>query len=380
MASYESTCALFASGRAQCWGDNSLGQLGIGLLSRAEPRPVAVRDGWGRVLSGQRSFGLGLSHGCAAFDDGSARCWGTGWWGQIGDGVLGPNHVVAVPSTVIDDEGRALHGVAQARGGGSFSCALLEDTTARCWGDNGAGQLGTGSNGAMQPFASAPVFDAFGGGALRGVSQLALGSNFGCALLADSTVRCWGENAEGELGRGAEGPPDPVPRPVVDAGGEMVRGASQIAAGPYHACAVVEGGGVSCWGSNAFGQLGTGSEALFTPAAVAVVDEGGVALRGARQIALNDPSCAALDDTSLRCWGDNAFGQVGDGTSGGPVRRAVAVRDASGGVLGGVLEVAPGSTHVCARRQDDSVLCWGGNNAGQLGGGTTAGLSPAPAP
>jgi alpha-tubulin suppressor-like RCC1 family protein len=184
------------------------------------------------------------------------------------------------------------------------------------------------------------------------VAQLDVGGNTTCAVMTDTTVSCWGENSEGQLGNLllAPGSSTSVPVPVTG-----LVGATEVRVGGRHACALVAGGQVRCWGANHLGQLGDGT---FTRSNVAVAVQG---LAGVQQLSLDgDRSCALLPDDTVACWGFEA----GPGSTPGGVPTTVAG-------LYGVDEVSTGAFHTCALAGGE-VSCWGRNAFGQLGNGSTS--------
>ena len=176
------------------------------------------------------------------------------------------------------------------------TCALLSDGTVRCWGRNLEGQLGGGTT---ADASSTPVVVP----GLKDVTAISLGGYFGCALLSDGTVRCWGQNTAGQLGDGTQ-TSSATPVPV-----SGLTGAVEIACGGFHCCARLQDGTASCWGSNNNGQLGDGTTSdSHTPVLVADITRAtGVSLR-------TSFSCALIEDGTARCWGNNYDGQIGDGT------------------------------------------------------------------
>lgn len=194
---------------------------------------------------------------------------------------------------------------------------------------------------------------------------IALGFNHGCARMLDGTVRCWGDNAAGELGDGAEltPPPDPSLRPKKV---PSVSDAIAVASGLAHSCIVHAKGTVSCWGVNTFGQLGDGT----TTRSSKPVDVKGItnatALAGG-----NSTTCALLADKTVMCWGYNGSGNLGDGTT-KAASTPVKVKN-----LSNVVGIAAAADHTCAIVDGGRLYCWGGNKTGQLGLGT---LEPTTAP
>jgi len=216
--------------------------------------------------------------------------------------------------------------------GSGFACVLRSGGTVECWGNNYDGELGNGTSKGPQscdyvPYAcsTTPV----GVSGLSGVTAIAAGNADGCALLSSGTVECWGDNEWGQLGDGTStgpqtcGPPSGSRScsmtPVAVSG---LSGVTAIAAGGAHACALLSGGTVDCWGANFFGQLGNatssgpetcnGMACSSTPVTVP-------GLSGVRAIAAGgSESCALLTGGTIECWGDNTFGELGIGTSTGP--------------------------------------------------------------
>ena len=165
----------------------------------------------------------------------------------------------------------------------------MADGTAKCWGLGESGQRGDGT---FDTFALEPV--AVSG--LTGAVALAAGYGHACALLADATMRCWGGNGEGELGNGTTATPG-TPQPVAVSG---ISGATAIATGAYHTCAVLGNGTLRCWGRNGQGQLGDGT---FTNSSTPVPVSG---ITGVAAVSGGGGhTCALLTDGTVRCWGDN---------------------------------------------------------------------------
>ena len=234
IAGIDQTCALLDDGTLRCWGRNDEGQLGNGSMTDSLT-PVAVSG----LNSGVTAIaaGPGSLHTCAALNDGTARCWGWGIFGRLGDGTSMPRVTPVAVSNLSD-----VRAIAVDNG---HSCALLNSGAMRCWGGNFAGQLGNGS----MTDSSTPVVVM----GVSGVRAITLGGSHTCALLDDGTLRCWGNNNEGRLGNGNM---TDSPTPVTVSG---LSGVSIIDAGNGHTCAILSGNTVRCWGRNDEGQLGNGS-------------------------------------------------------------------------------------------------------------------------
>lgn len=320
----------------------------------------------------------GASSTCALRREGTARCWGNNRNGQLGNGRAGTTELVLVTVVTSNDDTRPLAGVAQLACGEAFCCAALRDSTARCWGDNAFGQLG---NASVTP-SPAPVVvgdPVEAGMPFRGVVEVAAGANFACARRTDGTVWCWGNNANGHLGTGAmdTSPLRSRPARVVAGGGssDPLADTVQLAAQAEHTCAVMRLGALRCWGRNHFGQLGHDASAYLyaaDPLAVGRVGEVVEARPGATH------TCARLRDGSVRCWGNNRLGALGDGTTANRSTPADVLVSAGGVGLRPVVGVACGADHACALVGDGTARCWGAGDVGQLGGGafTPAASSP----
>jgi alpha-tubulin suppressor-like RCC1 family protein len=232
------TCAL-AGGGVKCWGFNPQGQLGDG-TTNDHPTPVDVPG----LTSGVVAVAAGGHFTCAIVGGGGVKCWGDNSNGQLGDGTISERHT---PVSVTGLGGVSSLAASGHHLGGFFVCAIVGGG-AKCWGDNGHGQLGNGTT----TESHSPVAVS---GLSSGVVALAAGGNFACALLSSGGVKCWGANEHGELGDGSTNDRS-TPGDVVG----LTRGVSAIAAGSYHTCAVLTTGEVRCWGRNDLGQLGDGTK------------------------------------------------------------------------------------------------------------------------
>jgi len=240
--------------------------------------------------------------------------------------------------------------VAAISTGSLFACALLAGGSVSCWGYNASGQLG---NGTTSNSASPTAVVTLGGNA----TAITLGNQHACALFSSTgTVACWGNDAMGQLGDGMVASSE-VPKVVAG-----IAGATAIAAGEFHTCAVVAGGAVSCWGSDQYGQLGNGAATASSPP---VMVKG---VSNVTALAAGGRTTCAIANGALKCWGNNLSGQVGSGalTDGG-VLAPVDVIDVAGATA-----VSVGADHVCAVLPGGAVKCWGYNAFGEVGNGTTA--------
>ncbi len=322
------TCGLTTGGAIYCWGFNNKGQLGNGSTTNSAV-PVAV--------SGSLTFqavGAGSRHTCGLTTGGSVYCWG-----QNGEGQLGNGTTTDASSPVLAGSGYSAIAV-----GGLHTCALTTSGTAHCWGFNGFGSLG---NGTVTPsLTPTPV----SGGLV--FFTLSAGRYHTCGIMATTTY-CWGENFDGQVGDGST-TGRLVPTPV--AGGVTF---IAVSAGGFHVCGVkVSTFDAYCWGWNGFGQLGTGTALEHTgPVPIA----GSLALDS---IATGNEHTCALSAGKVYCWGWNNRGQLGDGTFSDLLTPVLASLPALT-----FTAVGAGEQHSCALA-GGLMYCWGANDVGQLGNGT----------
>ena len=233
-----------------------------------------------------------------------------------------------------------------------INCALTETGGVKCWGYNYYGQLGDGTKDDRHT----PV-DVAGLGS--GVAAISAGYKHTCALTSLGAVKCWGDNTFGQLGNGTT---TQSSTPVNVSG--LSSGVSAISVGEFHTCALTTTGGVKCWGDNSSGQLGVGDTTMVYSSIP--VNVSGL-LSGVGFISAGGSHTCALTTTNgVKCWGDNSFGQLGDGTA---VTKFAPVNVA--GLSNGVSAIRAGGSHTCALTTGSGLLCWGRNDYGQLGDGTT---------
>ncbi|NDG83684.1 MAG: choice-of-anchor D domain-containing protein [Proteobacteria bacterium] len=327
------SCALLQDSTLKCWGVNTNGQLGDGTTTN-RTAPVAVSG-----ISTAKAISLGTSHSCALLIDNSVMCWGLNASGQIGDNTK-TNRLTPVAVS-------GLTAVSDIRASTAHSCALLQDGTAKCWGNNANGELGDGT----LVLKTVPTVVT----GLSGVTSLQSGSNHNCALLNTGSVKCWGLNSSGQLGDGTT----TVRTNAVAI--TRLSGASAIALGANFSCAKLTDNSLKCWGNDSVGQLGDGTTTHApNPITASRVSQISSLTAG------NAHVCVTLPDTSVKCWGQNNFNQLGDGLT--PTRHP---SPATVPGISTAVAATVGASHTCALLADQSVLCWGANASGQLGDGTT---------
>lgn len=333
------TCSVTNTNRAYCWGRNEGGQLGDGTTTgRTAPRAVAGGLRF-RIVS------AGDDYTCGITTDDRAYCWGSDVYGTLGNGP-------SVGHTL--RPGRIVGGVRfrQLRTGSTHTCGVSTANVAYCWGDNSSGQLGIGSGSGTEE----PVRVKTGGLVFR---QVHAGAGHSCGLTQDNKVWCWGRNDLGQLGDGTQAN---RLAPVPVAGGLSF---TQLSLGSFHTCGVTTNQVAYCWGRNAY-TIGDGTAInRLTPTRVA----GGLRWRGVS--ASFSYTCGVTVTNDAYCWGSNSEGQLGDGTF-GPRKFHATPHIVSGGLKFDRLAGFRVSGHSCGVTTGDRAYCWGNNAFGQVGDGTRA--------
>ncbi len=306
-------------------------------------------------LTGVTSLGSGIDHTCAVMADTSVRCWGRNDYGQLGVGTT-TNRSIPTPVPGLSD-------VVSVRGGALFSCALQAAGTVWCWGRNSDGQLGNGTtDNTTLPHLVMGINNAV---------DIELGARFACALLATGGVKCWGTGGFGALGNGQGTTSDRYFESIpVEVSG--ISDATSLAVGGWHACVVLASGGAKCWGQDTYGQLGDHPFIYGQPVWSNVPVD--VALADVAAIRAGyDHTCATVASGSLYCWGENGFGQLGNGSTNpnGEINPQL-VSD-----VPGIVELTlEGGSASCVRLADGRTRCWGWSFHGQLGTTTTVNKTP----
>lgn len=290
--------------------------------------------------------------------------------GQMGDGTIGPNAVLPDVVRASIDAG-ALDGIVAVATEGSHMLALTSDGRVWAWGSDQYGQLGDGSPGDPRPTPQL-VRNASDSGVLEGIVAVAAGYRFSLALDGDGRVWAWGRNDHGQLGQGTVGGSDrSLPVAVKDSAGTgLLTGVASVAAGTDHVLAVTDDGRVWAWGSDDWGELGDGSSGAARPLPNLVRSPSGVGTLTAIASVEGafSHSLALGTDGRVWAWGNNNFGQIGDGTSGANRTIPVAVLPPSdAGQLSGVRAISSGDGFSLAVTSEGDVLGWGNNGLGQLG-------------
>ena len=429
-------CALFIDGSVRCWGRGEQFQLGDG-TGQNSTSPVSPMG-----ISAASQLTVGDYVSCVLQLNGEVWCWGANDYGQLGTG----NNMLTTLPVQAASVGTNVAAISAGQG---FVCTAYPNGTVTCWGRDDQGQLGGGRstgftatptnvpgvtvaavhlatdiNGASAEWTSTGNLYAWGSGdqgspwpdgtrqsnsplavtSAGTVTDVSFGRAFMCAVTSGGGVECWGQNSDGQDGNGSFATPTSIA--TVTGVGGAVAGATQVSAGYTHACALVAGGAVQCWGSNNHGQLGrNGATTHENRAALATVVTGQAAevraggewtcarivdgtvqcwgngalvsggtdalqpvtilgLAGATQLSLRSSHACAVDGSrNVLCWGDNEFLQTGVTTATPGTAMQV-----SG--IGAVTKVSAGDVMTCALLADQTVWCWGRNGHGQLGTGS----------
>ena len=284
----------------KCWGRNNNGQVGVAGGDQKNPQTVSL--GSGRTAT---SVYAGYHHTCAILDDQSVKCWGRNSEGELGIGSTTNQN----SPTTINSLGSGRHAISLALGQG-FTCALLDDGSIKCWGSDDDGRRGDGGgSGGLET--KSPPSTTISLPAGRTATQISAGEAHACALLDDGSVVCWGRNIEGELGDGTTTQRN---SPTATSSFGTGHKAVFVSVGYSHTCALLDDGGVRCWGSNNNGQLGDGTSIdKSSPQSTDINLGTGVTATGIS--AGGGHTCAMLNTGGMKCWGARGGGQLGDNSN-----------------------------------------------------------------
>ncbi len=353
-----SVTASFPS-QAIAWGSDSSGQLGVAGPLRVERNsPVPVAN-----ITNAVQLAAGGNHSLAVLADGTVQAWGANDSGQLGTES-------SLASSVEHDTPAPALGITNARqvaagAGGSHSLARLADGTVMAWGNNTSGQLGIGttSQGETPPVAVTGLSD---------VASVAAGNNHNLALLIDGTVMAWGDNTNGQLGDGtttSHSTPTPVPglSSVVAVAADGFSDGNGGPGGSNHSLALLADGTVKAWGDNTFGQLGDGTTVQRNSPVTVVKAANNAPLVGIKAIDAGEIwSLALMSNGTARAWGDDSSGELGNGNATGPGQSPLPVRVRG---VAGATQIAAGGLFGLAVTTSGAVYSWGDNNSAELGRG-----------
>jgi alpha-tubulin suppressor-like RCC1 family protein len=392
---------LLNNGSVKCWGRNYYGQLGKGTKGNTAhigddanemgDNLTSIDLGTDRTAT---AISVGSQHTCALLDNASVKCWGRNFYGQLGKGnndALGNDANEMGDNLTSINLGTDRTATAISLGA-HYTCALLDNASVKCWGNGSNGQLGQGNNANLgnQPSEQGDNLPSINLGTDRTATAISAGAATTCALLDNASVKCWGRGSYGHTGQGntddigddANEMGDNLPSIDLGTG----RTATAISAVNEHTCALLDNASVKCWGRNNFGQLGQGNTDDIGDNAnemgdnLTSIDLG--TGRTATAIATGyQHTCALLDNASVKCWGRGKFGPIGHGNNAtwgnGANEMGDNLPSTDLGTGRTATAISAGQFHTCAILDDASVKCWGFNTYGQLGQGNKTQLGAA---
>lgn len=338
-----------------CWGRNANGQLGNGTTGD-ETTPTSVSDAFPKAVT----VSTGLDHSCAITQNGSLKCWGNNSDGQLGTGDL-VNRTAPTPVILMG----MITPIRQVTAGNGFTCAIDALKRVYCWGRNDLAQLGLGHVASPQPL---PTLNPF----ISNAVDVSAGDQHACVIVngpsaGKTTAGCWGANDQLQVGCVLASCPTPQKTPVAVINMLDV-GVTDIDAGVSHTCAVVDGLAF-CWGDNKSGQLGSRSAPNDSATPRRVVTSSGGNISSIASVSAGGyrsggvaygHACLVRNDGDVYCWGANATYQIGDNST--TDRTGAVSLISNDGVT-----VAAGGRHTCVLLDNGGVSCWGADNYGQVG-------------
>ncbi len=317
-------------------------RISVGSFDAADASPDASAGADASATPSQNKLEAIASSTCAIAGNRTVKCWGDNSNGTLGNGA---DITTATQSSTPVAVVGAVANVASVGGGSYVQCAVDVAGEAKCWGACLFGTIGPGSF--VSASTSTPTsMGQFGFGS--GAASATAGLNYVCILSGTARARCAGSNGSGQLGDGTT--TDQASAVDVTGIAEGIAAVSAAQAG-VSTCAVTTTGGVKCWGSNAMGQLGNGT----TSDSPAPTDVSGL-LSGVTSIGVGDThACALTTAGAVLCWGDNSQGQVGDGTTSARPTPVTTIPS-------GAVALTAGASHSCALTSDGHVSCWGDGN------------------
>ena len=352
------SCAILENQSMVCWGDNEYGQLGDGTTDgSAVPIYVNVAANETPV-----EVTVGQVTACALMESGNIYCWGSGYYGKMGNGEpWSDDYVNTEMRQVLLPEGQGGQTVSIS---GGHICTILDNGDVYCWGRGNQGQLGYGgtSNRNIPAKVNLP--------GQRSAIAISTGTYMTCAITTDGMGYCWGENDEGQLGNGTTNSRRTTPVEVLFPSGYTP---VSISAGDDFSCALMDNRKVMCWGENNDGRLGQGPLATddeTTPVWVIMGDS-----ETAHFLDIGTKSaCMILDSGETKCWGTNEEGQIGQGDT--DLDFYPTPTEVNGNHDFVALSI--NSDTICAITSDAEGYCWGDNEAGQIGRGSIDTDEPTP--
>ncbi len=356
------SCAIKTDESVWCWGSNSRGQLGDG-STEDKYSPVQVFLGDEIPFENAKAISSGEYYNCAiAGEDALVYCWGGNEAGQLGTDNTDDS---LTPVKVIRDDDEDLDDAYSISSGDHHTCVLSGSGDAWCWGWNGSGQLARGNNDSSLKAHKVSVPDST---PATGLGFIRAKGDTTCTILS-GIARCAGENRFGQLGIGNTNDSNTLINVQL-----LTSGVTNMAVGAAHACGIQNyvDGEIYCWGNSSSGQVGYSGHVARQLYPVKVYNTNGNISKNVTYVDTGKAHSCAILNGGAYCWGQNEFGEIGNGTQ-VQAPKPVAVSDLSSGVTeisaGGYASTWVNNAHTCAIK-DDNVWCWGYNNLGQLGNGS----------
>lgn len=366
-AGYYHACAALTDGKVRCWGRNNVGQTGQnGTTPIVTPKEVPG-------LSNVTAVAATFQATCALLADKTVKCWGGNTSGELGRaGSIDASDTPHPVPELADLTGATFI----AGGSGNTFCAIVANGAIRCWGANYYGQLGDGTAttaGKTSPVTVCAPDSTNPCPASSGATFVASGDNHACAIFAGNKVACWGNNSQGQLGRTPTGGTEPTPKTVTGLAATYLTGGNQLT------CAAATDGSAKCWGTNfGNGRLGNGMDdgVVTSPASVCTKQDCSTFLGGVTAITTYDESSCALASGAVKCWGINTGGQLGDGNASASQNYAATTAIAKDAVY--VTSGGGANYAIVVDGANRDVRCWGNEGYNQCGDGTTSGARKTP--
>lgn len=329
----DATCGILTNNSLKCWGGNSLAAVGDGTTSH-RLTPVLIDD-----PTKFKFVANSLYHGCAITTADKLKCWGYNPNGQVGDDSTATRTAPVFVDTNTNYQFMSL--------GGYHTCGITDSGALKCWGRNDLGQLGNGGAASLKVPALIDSGTTY--------QQIATGFYFVCGLTSKGTLKCWGDSSLGLLGDNMTNTRS-TPQLIANA-----EGFTEIVPSFSHSCGLTAAGKVKCWGLNGFGELGDGT--TRNSAIPVDVDPG----TSYKQLAVGkNHTCGLTKHGTVKCWGQNTYGQVGDGTNLNRLLPQIIDPTTT------YLQIATADSTICGITQKNKTIkCWGLNNRGTVGDGTT---------
>ncbi|MEM1009767.1 MAG: hypothetical protein AAGJ35_12260, partial [Myxococcota bacterium] len=332
-------------GQLKCWGLNSYGQLGLGHTQKLTQAPKDTVEFMGKYVT---QISTGSDYTCVLLDTRDLHCWGTNGLFRLG---YNDSKIRLKPDLNPVPLGQKVKQVSSTL---ATTCVILEDGSLRCWGYNFYGQTGYGVTSSYYQQNHRHV-SLYG----QKVIRVSTGREHTCVILQGGSLKCWGLNRYGQLGYGDIQDRNKPTLQVIDLNKQQ---AVEVSVGSWHSCALIQDGYVQCWGHNMYGQLGYGDTQDRHKPSMQPIDLYG---QKVTQISAgNFHTCVLLEDNSAKCWGYNRHGQLGYGDlqdRNKPPLQAIDFKGLN------VRYIASGWRQTCAILQDQTVRCWGSNERSQLG-------------